>query len=266
MTQDGKKAAQTLLARLDSCHTSPTVLYWLQLRKKTLSNTELGSELLRLCCELDVKSSPNADFFHVVNKAVGDFRPATSSFFCVDFKKDVVIAKYTKELQKRRAKASTSEPFAFMGGLMPFCFQCLRPKSEKNSHAFSGSLFFIFSSLEHGLRMIIDILSSGAYMHAGKLHEFSQVYEHRLGNRFLSDNVDSAVKDNRLSYLILDWEVEESRFDGRMSRDEIQSLCMEFPLWFYKRMHELHLVDEDAFVTGVLHIKFISHDAFVTGL
>jgi hypothetical protein len=161
-----------------------------------------------------------------------------------------VIEKFKKEILRRRNKAKTAEPFAFMGALMPFCFQCLRPKSEKNTHSFSGSLFFIFSSLEHGLRMIIDILNSGSYMHGGKLHEFSQVYEHRLGNRFLSDSADS-VKDNRLSYLILDWEVEESRFEGRMSRDEIQALCMRFPLWFYKRMWNLHLVDDDAYVTGV---------------
>jgi hypothetical protein len=152
---------------------------------------------------------------------------------------------------------------------MPFCFQCLRPKSEKNKCAFSGSLFFIFSTLEDGLRMIHMILGSGYYTHEGVRHEFSQVYEHRLGSQFFSPDArhefsqvyehrlgsqffspDAQCKSNRLAYILIDWEVEESRLGGRMTRSELQTLCLEFPLWFYKRMTELRLVDDDAFVTG----------------
>jgi hypothetical protein len=74
------------------------------------------------------------------------------------------------------------------------------------------------------------------------------VYEHRLGSQFFS--LDVQCKVNRLAYILIDWEVEESRLGGRMSRSELQTLCLEFPLWFYKRMIELRLVEDDAFVTG----------------
>jgi hypothetical protein len=174
---EGSEAASLILNRLRECHTSPTVLYWLQLRASTLSNTEFGAALLDLCKQLGVNPKPNVDFYRVVNKAMESLSPITPSFYSVDFKKENAIKKFSEELHKKRgvAKDDGPDPFAYLGASMPFCFQCLRPKSDKNKCAFSGSLFFIFSTLEDGLRMIHQILGRGNYTHEGVRHEFSQV-------------------------------------------------------------------------------------------
>lgn len=251
---DGAVAASLMLSRLGLCQTSPTVLYWLNLRPSTLARTEFGTVLLDLCKQLGVKLNPNQEFFKAVHTASMNLTAITPSFFTVDFKKDTAIRKFAAELQRRRAYDANKDPFAYLGALMPFCFQCLCPKSsDKTKHAFSGSLFFIYSTMEDGLRAILRILSTGTYINAeGGCHLFSQVYEHRLGSRFLSlDDASIQCKDNRLAYILIDWEVEESRIGGRMSRSNLQELSMRFPLWFYRRMLELGIVENDAHVTGL---------------
>ena len=69
-----------------------------------------------------------------------------------------------------------------------------------------------------------------------------------IGAGFLSSGGKSL--ENRLGYIMLDWEIQESKLIGRLTREEIQGLCREFPLWFYQQMHDKLLVDPDTFVTG----------------
>jgi hypothetical protein len=247
---NGTNAAIALVNRLKSCKTSPTVLFWLKLRKQTLEQTELGTFLLKLCYEMRVDAA-NLDpsFFQEVTKVSHELKPVCPDFFVVDPLKLNAIDRFRDQLRRRRAMESCGDQYHYMGAHMPFCFQCLCPKSAATTNAFAGALFFIFAAPEDGLRAILKIVrGDGLYHHRDSVRVFSQVYEHRIGAGFLSSGGKSL--ENRLGYIMLDWEIQESKLIGRLTREEIRRLCMEFPLWFYQQMHDKLLVDPDTFVTG----------------
>ena len=250
---NGANAANALVNRLKSCKTSPTALFWLKLRKQTLEQTEVGSFLLRLCHELRINAA-NLDqtFFQTVTQLTFDLSPVCPDFFVVDPLKLNAIDRFREELRRRRAMEGCGDAYHYMGAHMPFCFQCLCPKSAATTtNAFAGALFFIFAAPEDGLRAILEIVrGSGRFDHRGSVRTFSQVYEHRIGASFLTAGGKSL--ENRLGYIMLDWEIQESKLVGRLTREEIQGLCSEFPLWFYRQMHDKLLVDPDTFVTGAL--------------
>ena len=246
----GQEAARALAARLRDCKTSPTVLFWLKLRRATLSQTELGTLLLKLCDDLSITTAYLGPiFFQAVTELSRNLHPICPDFYSVDGKKAEAIEKFKKQLCQRRALEGCGDPYHLMGALMPFCFQCLCPKSDMTTHAFAGALFFIFATPEDGLRMILKIYQNkGAYDYNGDVRVFTQVYEHRIGANFLGGDVKGA--ENRLAYIMLDWEIEESKLQNRLTGEQIKKLCADFPLWFYKQMHDKLLVDHDAFVTG----------------
>lgn len=250
MSLQGEHAAEALLARLKKCKTSPTHLFWLHARSSMLASTEIGAALLELCRIMDVQLPLNRAFFGHVHKAAADLIPVTPEFFVVDSLKDAAINKFRQKLHRMRCMEGEGDPFAFMCGMRPFCFQCLAPKTE-GKNAFSGSLFFIFANPEDGLRKIVEILKNQGYEHEGKMHPFSQVYEHRLAVKMLgTDEEAKCVRDNCMAYILLDWEVEEERFGGRLTRDQIRDLASGFPEWFYMKLVEKRFVDLDTVVTG----------------
>jgi len=248
---NGTDAANALAARLKTCKTSPTVLFWLKLRRSMLEQTELGSFLLKLCEELKINAADlNPDFFKAVTAMSCDLRPVCPDFFVVDPLKLRAIDKFREKLMRRRTLEGGGDPYHYVGAHMPFCFQCLCPKSETTTNAFAGALFFIFAAPEDGMRAILNIIRGGGkYDHGGSVRTFSQVYEHRIGANFFSSGGGRSL-ENRLAYIMLDWEVQESKLIGRLTREEIKGLCRDFPLWFYRQMHDKLLVDPDAFVTG----------------
>jgi len=265
-TKDGKIAAELLIARLAQCKTSPTVLFWLKLRPKYFGLTELGSSLLRLCTEHDVVHSPNSAFFLSVKEKCEKFPPIAPDFFVVSRKKVEAVKNFREELRRRFIlDGGRTDPFMYMGAFMPFCFQCLCAKTDSSKYP-ARSLFFIFATPEDGMRKILEVFRRGEYFYDGRLYVFTQVYEHRLGEAFAPEISGAATaaaikerEDNREGYMLLDWEVEEEKVQGRLTRDEIKALMEEFPTWFYKKMHALKLVDHDAYVTGAaecLHLVY----------
>ena len=255
MPVDGKNAAKLLCARLQQCKTSPTVLFWLKLRRENLEATELGDMLLRLCDELDVVRSPNSEFFLYVKKKCAALAPISPHFFAVGRTKLYTVQIFREELRRRKISDGAGDPFMHLGACMPFCFQGLCEK-EKHSEERAKSLFFIYSAPEDGMRMILEIFRNGKYLYEGKYYVLPQIYEHRLGNSFVHilRAKDSApppeCKTNRLAYFMLDWEVERKKVGNRLADADIQALCAEFPTWFYKQMHAKKIVEHDAFVTG----------------
>ena len=254
----GQDAAEALAARLKGCKTSLTVLFWLKLRRTTLSQTELGILLLKLCDDLSISTaSLGPRFFQAVTELSRDLKPICPDFYSVDWEKAGAIERFKKELCQRRALEGCGDPYHLMGALMPFCFQCLCPKSAMTTNAFAGALFFVFATPEDGLRMILKIYKNkGAYKYNGDVRVFSQVYEHRIGVNLLGGDVKGA--ENRLAYIMLDWEIEESKLQNRLTGEQIKKLCADFPLWFYKQMHDKLLVDHDAFVTGKFLLLFFN--------
>ena len=227
---------------MHEAHTSPTFLYLLKLSPITLNLSDASQAVLKLAFELGISKFDRA-FFKEVKSVADRLLPLADAFFAVDYSKKGAITRFKAELDSRRA--ATKDPYAYLGAAMPFCFQCLRPKQDGDEKPFSGSLFFIFSAPENGLRLAVNILRSGGYAFNGKFHEFSQIYEHRLDDGFFTDK-----PDNRLSYIILDWEVLQSKVAGRLTHEQLSELREEFPRYFCKGLHDKNLVAPGTPITG----------------
>jgi hypothetical protein len=251
----GVPAADRMLHCLSLCHTSPTILFLLNLRESTLVRTEAGAMLLDMCKELDVNPAQPRAFFRAVQQRVFAVAPVCPDFFAVSRRKDDAVAEFREELHRRlrRARApSDHSRFDYMGAFMPFCFQCLKSKPPSASKAASSSLFFCYAAPEDAIRQMHDIMRAGCYRHDDVLFYFTQVYEHRLGVSLRSPD---PAPDNRLAYIMLDWEVYEGRLGGRLSHEEAAQLCLSFPAWFCARLFERGFVDGDRSVTAVLKQK-----------
>lgn len=237
-------AASQLLDKLRQLQTSPFILYLLKLRPGTLQRTETGSLLYSLFQQHGLRWPMGRDFFRRVSNHANEIRPIAPDFYTVDFKRDKAVDAFRAELIARRER-NKGEPFMHLGAFMPFCFQCL--KSQSAGKAFGKSLFFCFATPEDGVIMIHKILSAGGYQLGNIFYHLSQVYEHRIDATMLAS---PRSVDNRLTYIMLDWEVYEGRVQGRLSHDELRDLCLSFPDWFCGEMYRLGFVDSDAFLTG----------------
>lgn len=249
-------AADALVARLREANTSPAVLFFLALPRSTLNSTSMGKLLLDLAEELGVRSF-TSPFFQRVNECARDMRVSGDCFYVYAPKKDAAIQKFRDKLQRRREGAK-GDRYAYLGCLMPFCCQFLLPKSKSGGSAFSGSLFFIFSTYELALRRCVTFLRTD-FM--GTV--FTQLYELRLPDCFLPD---SPCPHDRLGYLIIDWEVEESKLrreDGsmRIERREIEDLADGFALWFYRRLLDIGALSRDAVFSSEWRVFFFLFDS-----
>jgi hypothetical protein len=258
----GKLAAETMLDRLARCHSSPTLLFLLNLRESTLERTEAGSMLLALCKELGVRPDQDRLFFRSVQQRIATVAPICPEFHTVNRKKDDAVSEFRELLHRRRALPD-SDPFDCLGAFMPFCFQCLKSKPQNAARA-SSSLFFCYATPEDAIIQMHDIMRTGSYRHGEVVFYFTQVYEHRLGVS-LRCPAPEPVHDNRLAYIMLDWEVYEGRLGGRLSHEEVARLCLSFPAWFCAQLFARGFVDSDRVVTAVLKQKsrpVDGHDLF----
>ena len=248
----GIPAADAMLARLSLCHSSPTLLFLLNLRKSTLERTETGSMLLDLCAELGVALEQPRPFFRVVQHRISTMDPICPDFHSVSRRKDDAVSDFREQLRQRRASPG-ADPFDYFGAFMPFCFQCLKSKPQNAAKGSSSSLFFCFATPEDAIIQMHDIMRTGSYRHDEVVFYFTQVYEHRLGVSFRSQE---PIQDNRLAYIMLDWEVYEGRLDGRLTHDEAAQLCLSFPAWFCAQLFNRGFVDADRVVTGASASSF----------
>jgi hypothetical protein len=259
----GTDAADALLTKLGECNTSPTLLFLLKLRKTTLQRTDAGSMLLDMCEELNVDLTQDAPFFHAVQRRAAAITPICPDFRSVSRKRDDAVNEFREQLHQRRASPDAGR-FAYLGAFMPFCFQCLKSKPQCPAKGSSSSLFFCFATPEDGIIQMHDIMRTGRFHHDGVTFYFTQIYEHRLGVS-MRPSADAGASSgrlpvavahgNRLAYLMLDWEVYEGRLGGRLTREEVARLCLEFPAWFCAQLFERGFVDADSVVTAVLKQK-----------
>jgi hypothetical protein len=253
MLKQGRHAARALLRCLEKAHTSPTVLYLLSLPVRVLKKTELGLLLMELCVAKNVVFEFDHDFFEEVAKAAAPLKPVSESFFRMEKSKEKAIQRFRDELRKRRA-AEPSNRFLYAGASMPTCFQTLRGLSdspeEGHPKEHTDSLFVVHSSPEAALRHAEELLRKGCCVFNSQVIPVMQVYEFRLPHPMLSEQ-----DNNRLGYLIVDWEVKESEVAGRLTREELEELCEEFPLWLYQQMEKRGHVERRAVVTATFKRK-----------
>lgn len=236
------------MKRLRQARTSPTVLYYLALPVRELKQTELGELLIELCSELNVLYEFRQDFFAKVHSVAKFLKPVPGSFFRVEKSKELAVESFRRELQRRRAHFR-SDRYMYMGATMPSCFQTLRGRSD-SAKEHSDSLFAVHSCPELAFHHAVELLRAGECSFAHQVIPVMQVYEMRLHSPMLTERAN-----NRLGYLIVDWEVKESEVAGRLSRDELRALCEEFPLWLYQQMHRRRHVENRAVVTAVVKNK-----------
>ena len=249
---NGEEAARLLLQVSDKCRSSPLSLLWLKLPPDILEKTEIGSLLLSLCKYHRISLHPNKEFFKCVQDRANRLEAVDPKFFTVSLKRNEAIENYRQLLKSRRSQMK-DEPFAHLSGVMPFCFQARKSDSNKKDRD-SGkkicdtNLFFCFAHAEDGIAMMHRILSEGRYFlkERNTFYYLSQIYEHRYDQTMLSGD----GLPNRLSYMMIDWEVLEGQFHGRLSHGELCALCAGFPDWFVGELHRLGFTEKDHPVTG----------------
>ena len=252
----GRAAASVLLDRLVRVRTSPTVLFWLRLRPSTLKPLELGGALLRLCEELGV-DAPNLgeSFFEAVREAAEATACVAPDVFFASPKKDECIRGYQETLALARRKCADRDRYHLLGGAMPFCYQLMREYfSTRLKKKLMASLFLMFAAPEDGMNAISDLLRGDNRWvdpHSGYPSVYPQVIEQRWGAR----ERDVEAVDNRLSYLITDWEAYRLHAEGRLSDRQMTERMEAFPLWFYQQLVLLRLVSPSAVVVAVLKNK-----------
>lgn len=237
-----KPPAQTFIDRLRLCNTSASVLFFLKLPPSLLESTEFGKLLRALSAELDI-SCFDREFMDQVKHTVRHEPRVADQFYSHAHKKDLAVQKFEEMTQRRRADRGSSDPYSYLGCHMPLCVQFLLPKSEDSVSPFAGSLFFVFSTYELGLETCVEILRKDF-----RGTPFTQLYEVRLKSTPFSSS-------SPLGYLILDWEVEESKLRDeenklRLERHEIEALRDSFALWFYRRMVQIGAVLASTVVSG----------------
>jgi hypothetical protein len=251
----GADAARVLLDRMARIRTSPTVLFWLRVRGPTLRTLELGGALLRLCEELNVDAwGLGDDFFRAVrDEAAATVTVAPDVFYAATKKTDCILGFQAAVLRARRANGG-AERYHLLGAAMPFCYQLMRGYySAKHDKHLKASLFLMFAAPEDGMSAIADLLRDGNRWRepSGHTSVFTEIIEQRWGAR----ERDPDAVDNRLSYLITDWEAYRLHARGRLSDAQMVERMEAFPLWFYRRLLALGFVAPDAVVTAVFKDK-----------
>jgi len=245
---------EDLARRLAASHTSPAVAYFLaKLPQSTLQSTTLGQLLVHLAGEMGI-SKFDSDFVSQVKAYAQSAPPPPDGFYEYAHRKKEALEKFQKTLKRKREEAK-DDYHAYLGAFMPFVVQFLKPRPEKGEDRapHSGSLFFVFSTYELGVKTCLDILRRGFQQTVNfqtVTTVFTQLYEIRVPNSMLADR-----NNDRLAYMILDWEVEEHKLRGedgspRLSRYDVDQLRLAFPLWFYRKLVEVKAVGPSEVVSS----------------
>ena len=246
---NGKEAARLLLEILDRCRSSPLCLFWLKLPVEILGETEIGHLLIALCKYHQISLNLDRSFFEWVQERAQQFEKVDPDFFTVASKRDDAIENYKAMLASRRSQMR-GEPFAYLSAVMPFCFQARKKDMGKKNY--NDSLFFCFAHAEDGVRAMKKILSEGGYLweQAGSrtFYHLMQIYEHRYDIPLLPNS----KRANRLSYMMIDWEIMEGQMHGRFSHSELRHLCAGFPDWFVSELQRLGFLNRNQPLTGIV--------------
>ena len=256
---NGAEAAQALCERLLSLSTSLSYLFLLKLRRDTLSRTDVGGALLELCDELRINPYwLNDQFYAEVERVMA--LPSTQAFamlhplFCVRKHKDPCIDEYYRIVKNARRTSAVRSPFNLLGALMPFSFQIMGSVfSLKQEKTVMIACFFMYATPEEGMRRIVRLFRDNYRFDTpwGEANYYQQIIEQRFGGREGSHG----AMDNRLSYLIVDWEVFQSKVGDRLTHEELQARMREAPQWFYDRIFAARFVDPNTTVRILLKNK-----------
>ena len=120
--------------------------------------------------------------------------------------------------------------------VQPFCFQ---------TRGIGPSEFVITKTFQDGLIMLRDI-----YMRTRSetRFEFVQLLEHSWGNE-------------RVCRLLIDWEMEESKFGSKFSVDEVKEMAANFPRWFASRLREMRAVNTRSEIKIIMKNKSRTTDS-----
>ena len=256
---NGVEAAQVLCERLLSLSTSLSYLFLLKLRRETLDRADVGGALLELCDDLRVDPHRlSAQFYAEVERIMA--LPSTTAFamlhplFSIKKHKDPCIQEYYRLIGNARRTSCVRSRFNLLGALMPFSFQIMGSVySLKQEKAVMIACFFMYATPEEGMRRIVQLFKDNYRFDTPwcETNYYQQIIEQRFGGR----ESQHGAMDNRLSYLIVDWEVLQSKMGDRLAHDEVQARMREAPLWFYRQILEAKFVDPTTTVRILLKNK-----------
>jgi hypothetical protein len=206
-----------------------SLLFWLR-NLETLPGTDIGNELITFLKDISVP----VELFSQ-SKFRNEFFSHLRSEFNVNGLQKIAPENYVVACG--------------VGGKLLAIQEAARAKWPRPNQTFCfqtrgvNSAFFIFQCWQDGVRKILELFASSAYVDPkGNKVKIEQIYEHSWG-------------DTRLSRLLIDWEVESPWASGRRTPEQLRVTAEKFPVWFVKQLVKTNSLDPDAHVHCVVKDK-----------
>ena len=205
--------ARRCIARMDELHIDFTLLFWLR-NLDVLATSDLWTDMTSLLVNCGIREAQfrnpkyREGFFKEVRtvfKARGILPVSPQNF--------VVCCGTGGKIRALDAAKAAKWPRPHQ----TFCFQTIGEQF----------LFFVFQSWQDGIAKMAKILGDRSVCveehGTERTIRVDQIYEHCWG-------------DQRLSRILIDWEIQEEWAKKRMSAADIHAVGMEFPAWFVREM------------------------------
>ena len=220
--------AHRCVSLVNSSAFSASNLLWLAAGETVLKLSDVGCYLLSLIQPDDPDIARDAAFAScILHHETDPVKPVNRDLYAVEREKMRALTLFHKILAKRGVTHPT----------MPFMFQ------TANGRDFSQSRFYVFNNWQDGLFEMLKIDFHGGINVNGALVPVTQIYELQPGD--VEKRGDEYVyrENERVCYLIFDWELLESQFrdaagNQRMSPSQIAKMAMTFPRYVYEQMLE----------------------------
>ena len=199
---------------------------WLAAGDTVLKASHIGRSLLSLIQPDDPDVARDASFVDVIMHHEADvIRTVNKELYAVEREKIRALALFHKLLCKR----DVPQP------VMPFMFQ------TANGRDFSQSRFYVFNNWQDRLFEMLKIDFHGGINVNGALTPVTQIYELQAGDVEKRGDEYFYRENERICYLIFDWELLESQFNDacgkqRLSSSQIAKVAMTFPRYVYEQM------------------------------
>ena len=238
-------AAHRCMSLLNSSVFSASHVLWLAAGETVLKLSDVGRHLLSLIQPDDPDVARDPGFVSCVLRHEADpVRPVNRELYAVEREKMRALILFHRILAKR----------GFTHPTMPFMFQ------TANGRDFSQSRFYVFNHWQDGLFEMLKIDFHGGIHVNGALIPVTQIYELQAGD--VEKRGDEYVyrENERICYLIFDWELLESQFrdaagNQRMTASQIAKVAMTFPRYVYEQLLERSYVSAEDVLRVVVKKK-----------
>jgi hypothetical protein len=232
---DGADVAITLIDSLKSKQCDYTLLFWLQLPHILKLQTHFRDDMEeflaqhKMCISDFVFNGKNTEFLQRFFKAL-------KGCFLHTGIKAVAPRNYLVEYGqggKDRLKAKYAD-VTWPRPRLCFSLQSMGP---------GGGFFMLFQSWQDGLIAQREILMTSTYVFNHRIFNVHQFLEHQFG------------EEARPVRLLIDWEIMQSAYQGRITREEIIQISDNFPTWLVNEMRQKSMIHSTSKVRCIVKEK-----------